>query len=255
MILNSVLNGPLVWPTVDEENGTIGSKKYEELSVAEKLQADWDLKATNIVLQGLPLDVYAIVNHNKVSKEIWVLELSFLCKARNCHYKKRNVNCLAVHVFTQRDDPISCLNKEMAFLTVVGRQGQSYAGTGYKGNVTNSGGNNTGGEARVSKCYNCQGKGNVGSGQILDEEQLEFLANPCISYGQAAQITIPNTAAFKTEDLNAYDSNYDDVSNAKAVLMANLSNYGSEIISEVPHFEPYHTNKDNQSVHAMQSFE
>ncbi|GKB00129.1 hypothetical protein Tco_0828122, partial [Tanacetum coccineum] len=41
MILNSVLNGPLVWPTVDEENGTIGSKKYEELSVAEKLQADW----------------------------------------------------------------------------------------------------------------------------------------------------------------------------------------------------------------------
>ncbi|GJR35924.1 hypothetical protein Tco_1211608 [Tanacetum coccineum] len=71
MILNSVLNGPLVCPTVDEENGTTGSKKYKELSVVEKLQVDCDLKATNIVLQGLPLDVYAIVNHNKVSKEIW----------------------------------------------------------------------------------------------------------------------------------------------------------------------------------------
>ncbi|GKC73226.1 hypothetical protein Tco_1119109 [Tanacetum coccineum] len=37
----------------------------------EKLQADCDLKAINIVLQGLPPDVYAIVNHHKVSKEIW----------------------------------------------------------------------------------------------------------------------------------------------------------------------------------------
>ncbi|GKD73678.1 hypothetical protein Tco_1331960, partial [Tanacetum coccineum] len=45
-------------------------KKYEELSVTEKLQADCDLN-TNIVLQVLPPDVYAIVNHHKVAKEIW----------------------------------------------------------------------------------------------------------------------------------------------------------------------------------------
>ncbi|GJT35552.1 transposon ty3-I gag-pol polyprotein [Tanacetum coccineum] len=71
MILNSLLNGPLVWPTVVEEDGTTRTKKYEEISVAEKLQADCDLKATNIVLQGLPPDMYAIVNHHKVAKEIW----------------------------------------------------------------------------------------------------------------------------------------------------------------------------------------
>nr|GEW07247.1 hypothetical protein [Tanacetum cinerariifolium] len=47
------------------------TKKYEELSVVEKLQANCDLKATNIVLQGLSLDVYAIVNHHKVAKDIW----------------------------------------------------------------------------------------------------------------------------------------------------------------------------------------
>ncbi|GJY86031.1 hypothetical protein Tco_0500057 [Tanacetum coccineum] len=93
------------------------------------------------------------------------------------------------------------------------------------------------------------------AGQILDEEQLAFLADPGIPDGQATQITIPNIAAFQTEDLDAYDSDCDDVSNAKAVLMANLSNYGSEVISEVPHFEPYHTDMDNQSVHAMQGFE
>ncbi|GJX64403.1 hypothetical protein Tco_0298746 [Tanacetum coccineum] len=46
-------------------------EKYEELSATEKIQADCDWKATNIVLQGLPPDVYAIVNHHKVAKEIW----------------------------------------------------------------------------------------------------------------------------------------------------------------------------------------
>ncbi|GJZ95279.1 hypothetical protein Tco_0667482 [Tanacetum coccineum] len=50
MILNLVQNGPLVWPIVVEEDGTTRIKRYEELSVAEKLQADCDLKATNIVL-------------------------------------------------------------------------------------------------------------------------------------------------------------------------------------------------------------
>ncbi|GKB11464.1 hypothetical protein Tco_0845387 [Tanacetum coccineum] len=93
------------------------------------------------------------------------------------------------------------------------------------------------------------------SNQILDEEKLAFLTNLGIPNGQAAQTTIQNTSAFKTEDLDAYDSDCYDVSNAKAFLMANLSNYGSDIISEVPHFEQNHTDLDNQSVHAMQSFE
>ncbi|GJX22028.1 hypothetical protein Tco_0226473 [Tanacetum coccineum] len=70
MILNSVLNGPLIWPTI-EENGTTRTNTYEELSVPQKLQADCDLKAINIVLQGLPPDAYAIINHHKVAKEIW----------------------------------------------------------------------------------------------------------------------------------------------------------------------------------------
>ncbi|GKG43033.1 hypothetical protein Tco_0479717, partial [Tanacetum coccineum] len=87
------------------------------------------------------------------------------------------------------------------------------------------------------------------------EEQLAFLAYPSIPDGKATQTTILNTVAFQTEDLDAYDFDCDDVSNAKAVLMANLSNYGPDVISKVPHIEPHHTNMDNQSVHVMQGFE
>ncbi|GJY97076.1 integrase, catalytic region, zinc finger, CCHC-type containing protein [Tanacetum coccineum] len=70
------------------------------------------------------------------------------------------------------------------------------------------------------------------AGQILDEEQLAFLTDLGVSDGQAIQTIIPNTAAFQTEDLDTYDSDCNDISNAQAVLMANISNYGSDIISE-----------------------
>ncbi|GKE12009.1 hypothetical protein Tco_1415560 [Tanacetum coccineum] len=65
---------------------------------------------------------------------------------------------------------------------------------------------------------------------------------------------IPNNAAFQTEDLDTYDSDCDDISNAKAVLMANISNYGSDVISEVPYSETYLNNMENQSVYAIQDF-
>ncbi|GJS10208.1 hypothetical protein Tco_0367004 [Tanacetum coccineum] len=93
------------------------------------------------------------------------------------------------------------------------------------------------------------------SSQILDEVQLAFLTDLGILDGQTAQTTIPNNAAFQTEDLDAYDSDYDDVLNAKAVLMANLSSYGSDVILEVPHFEPYHNDMVDQSVPTIQDFE
>ncbi|GJR79741.1 hypothetical protein Tco_0150526 [Tanacetum coccineum] len=70
MILESVENGPLIWPTV-KENGVIRTKKYAKLSAAEKIQADCDMKATNIILQGLPADIYSLVNHLRVAKDIW----------------------------------------------------------------------------------------------------------------------------------------------------------------------------------------
>ncbi|GJY66604.1 hypothetical protein Tco_0468842 [Tanacetum coccineum] len=77
-------------------------------------------------------------------------------------------------------------------------------------------------------------------------EQLQFFADLGILDGQDGQITITNTAAFQTEDLDAYDSNCNDVFNAKAVLMANLFNYGSDVILEVTHPESYHNDLDNQ---------
>ncbi|GJS49311.1 hypothetical protein Tco_0599432 [Tanacetum coccineum] len=45
---------------LEEELVWIRTKKYAKLSAAEKIQADCDMKATNIILQGLPADIYSL---------------------------------------------------------------------------------------------------------------------------------------------------------------------------------------------------
>nr|GFD47045.1 hypothetical protein [Tanacetum cinerariifolium] len=70
IILESVEHGPLLWPSVTEE-GVTRLKNYFELSAAEAIQADCDVKATNIILQSLPPEIYALVSTYKVAKDLW----------------------------------------------------------------------------------------------------------------------------------------------------------------------------------------
>ncbi|GKD18936.1 hypothetical protein Tco_1208094, partial [Tanacetum coccineum] len=69
-MLDSIDNGPFVYPTI-EENGQTRPKKYFELTEAQQLQDDCDFQETNIILHGLPHDVYALVNHQEDAKDIW----------------------------------------------------------------------------------------------------------------------------------------------------------------------------------------
>ncbi|GKA79020.1 retrovirus-related pol polyprotein from transposon TNT 1-94 [Tanacetum coccineum] len=52
------------------------------------------------------------------------------------------------------------------------------------------------------------------AGQILDEEQLVFLADPSISEAPTTYQTIPQNSSFQTDNLDAYDSDY-SVKNVK----------------------------------------
>ncbi|GJS62122.1 hypothetical protein Tco_0656906 [Tanacetum coccineum] len=82
-------------------------------------------------------------------------------------------------------------------------------------------------------------------------DAMKFLADPGIPEGPVTQTVITNNAAYQADDLDAYDSDCDDITTAKVALMANLSRYGSDVLSEVPHSE--HTNNDmlNQRVQEM----
>nr|GEX80093.1 hypothetical protein [Tanacetum cinerariifolium] len=95
MILESVKHGPLIWPTVEEN---LLLRKFKMI----------DMKATNIILQGLPADIYSLVNHHRVAKDLWE-RVQLLMQDSG----------FVVPVFSPGDDLIACLNKAMAFLTAI----------------------------------------------------------------------------------------------------------------------------------------
>nr|GEU48490.1 hypothetical protein [Tanacetum cinerariifolium] len=70
MILESVENGLLLGLTV-EENEVTKPKKYSKLSATEAIQVDYEVKATNIILQGFLPEDYAFVSTHKDIKELW----------------------------------------------------------------------------------------------------------------------------------------------------------------------------------------
>ncbi|GKD51919.1 reverse transcriptase domain-containing protein [Tanacetum coccineum] len=175
----------------------------------------------------------------------------------------------AVPVFKQGDDPIDAINKMMSFISTV-------VSSRTRANISGTGGNNSG-QQRVVKSFNCQGEGHMarqclkpkrkrdatwfrdkvllveaqGFGKVLNKEELELLADPRVPEGPVTQTIITHKAAYQADDLDAYDSDCDDFSTAKAVLMANLSSYGSDVLSKVPHSENTHNDMLNQSVQEM----
>ncbi|GKD08991.1 hypothetical protein Tco_1188676 [Tanacetum coccineum] len=47
------------------------SRTYDDLNENDKKRFDADVRATNIMLQGLPKDIYKLINHNIKEKAIW----------------------------------------------------------------------------------------------------------------------------------------------------------------------------------------
>ncbi|GJS48362.1 hypothetical protein Tco_0598483 [Tanacetum coccineum] len=65
-------------------------------------------------------------------------------------------------------------------------------------------------------------------------------------------LTLQHPKFDMTDDLDAYDSDYDDISSAKAVLMSNLSSCDSDVLSEVPYSNTSQNDMMNQSVYEFQ---
>ncbi|GJU39379.1 retrovirus-related pol polyprotein from transposon TNT 1-94 [Tanacetum coccineum] len=134
MILASVEKGPLVWPSITVD-GVTRLKEYTELTPTEAIQADCDIKAINIILQGLPTEIYALIQY--------------------------------------------------------------------------------------------------------------------IPEGQSTQTVITHNAAYQADDLDAYDSDCDELNSAKVALMANLSHYGLDALAEVHNHDNMNNNVAHQAVQLM----
>ncbi|GJU57395.1 retrovirus-related pol polyprotein from transposon TNT 1-94 [Tanacetum coccineum] len=134
------------------------------------------------------------------------------------------------------------------------------------------------GKQRTVICYNCKGEGHMSkqctkpkrkrdhswfkdkvllvqaqeNGQILHEEELAFLADPGIVEGQATQTVITHNAAYQADDLDAYDSDCDELNTAKVALMAYLSHFGLDVLAEVHNPNNVNNNMINQGVQSVE---
>ncbi|GKC35413.1 hypothetical protein Tco_1047797 [Tanacetum coccineum] len=98
----------------------------------------------------------------------------------------------------------------------------------------------------------------VDSGFAVPVFSLGDDPNACLNKAMAFLTHVASSRGDKVKvilDLDIYDYDCDDILNAKSVPVANISNYGSDVISEVPHSETYLNDMENQGVHAMQDFE
>nr|GEU78262.1 integrase, catalytic region, zinc finger, CCHC-type, peptidase aspartic, catalytic [Tanacetum cinerariifolium] len=378
MILESVENGPLLWPTI-EENGVTWLKKYSELSTTEAIQADYDVKATNIIFNDFPwrfmhwlalirkgeslrdfylrfslllsdMNIYnmkleqfqvntkflntlppewsefvtdvklvrdlhttnvdqlhaylrqheyhanevrlmhertsyplALVAHHQMNKltyqpqqqsyhqhqfqpqastyqsspyatpyhppqyALQALSLTHLSITYPMNDIQSSVNhnvynasplisqmeyALTLHQqieFSPPDTRIcSGFPKGVTIQPIQGRQNSMTAGSS---RPYTSGSSGTSRKHRVIVCYNCKGEAQA-NGQVSQEDELEFLADPRTAETLSNQYVITNNAAYQVDDLDAYDSDCDELNSAKIALMVNLSHYGSDNLVE-----------------------
>ncbi|GJR17878.1 hypothetical protein Tco_0966405 [Tanacetum coccineum] len=237
MILASVEKGPLVWPTITVDGAT-RPKEYTKLTAAETIQTDCDIKAINIILQGIPPEIYALVSQHHVAKDIWE-KIQLLMQGTSLTKLRSNYSS-----FKHGDDPIDAINHVMSLLSIVVTS--RYPTTNNQPrNSSNPRQQATINDGRVTLQLvqgrqisfavgttrtftpgaggsNC-GKQKIEGGQILHEEELAFLVDQGIPEAQATQIVITHNAVYQADDLDAYDFDCDELNTAKVALMANYN--------------------------------
>nr|GEW50264.1 hypothetical protein [Tanacetum cinerariifolium] len=274
IILESVENGPLIWPSV-EENGVTRPKKYSELSATDAIQVDCDVKATHIILQGLPPEVYALVSNHKVAKELWeIIQLlmqgtSLMKQERECKlydefdkfaYKKgetlrdfylrfslqlndMNIYNMKMEQFQVNTKFLKTLPPEWRKIMIDVKllwdlhttnidQLHAYLGQHefHANEVRLMHERSSDPLTLVVTHYMTQGDKflllRVQVEPTLLEQVKAILGNKRLLF-----ITTVKEKAI-ADDLDAYDSDCDELNTAKVSLMENLSHYGSEALSE-----------------------
>ncbi|GJU69143.1 retrovirus-related pol polyprotein from transposon TNT 1-94 [Tanacetum coccineum] len=355
MILESVENGPLIWPTI-EENGVTRPKKYSELSATEAIQADCDIKATNIILQGLPPEVYALVSNHKVAKELWeriqllmqgtsltkqerecklydefdkfaykkgetlrdfYLRFSLLLNDMNIYNMKleqfqvntkflntlppewskfvtyvklvrdlHTTNIDQLHAYLgqhefhanevrlmheRNSDPLALVATHQMTQSPYQTHQNSYQNSQFQLQVSlyqspqhgtirtytpGASGSNSG-KQRTVTCYNCKGEGHMSKQCTKPKRRWDdsWFKDKVLLVQAQANTIITHNATYQADDLDAYDSDCDELNTARVALMANLSYYGSDALAEVHNPNNIDNNMINQAVQAMSSSE
>nr|GEW52530.1 UvrD-like helicase, ATP-binding domain, P-loop containing nucleoside triphosphate hydrolase [Tanacetum cinerariifolium] len=256
---------------VDQLHAYLGQHKYHANEVRlmhERtldplaLYASQAPSSSNISISYPPNDIQSSVNHNVYMASSSIPQMEYAPTVHQQSEFSSPKTGLVVLVFQKGDDPIVAINHMMSVLTAVvtsrypatnnqlrtssnprqqatinngrvtiqpiqGRQNSMTAGSSRR-YASGSGGASRK-QRFKDKALLVQAQAN---GQVLQKKELEFLADPGTAETSSNQYVITNNAAYQAGDLDAYDSDCDELNSAKIALMANLSHYGSDNLAE-----------------------
>ncbi|GJY40197.1 hypothetical protein Tco_0427467 [Tanacetum coccineum] len=235
MLLDSITKGPFQLkeeinvPSADDTIEENRAQTVEDLSPKEKLRYDSDIKAVNILLLRLPVDIYTLINHYQTTKEIWdwVKELmeGTEMTLRDCEPK------LSDEFDRFTSEPGESIHSHYLRFSKLINDMNIIKMSMLKMQI------NTKGEGHMAKQY-----------------QQDFLADRLEEIDKCEDLQLQTTLNFKTGHVDAYDLDCDDEATASAIFMASLSparslnddtvapTYNSDILSRVPHYDMYHEN-------------
>nr|GEV22022.1 hypothetical protein [Tanacetum cinerariifolium]GEV25439.1 hypothetical protein [Tanacetum cinerariifolium] len=281
MILESVEQGPLIWPTI-KENGVTQPRKYSELTPSEAIQADCDeriqllMQGTSLTKQERECKLYDVFDKFAYKKEEtlrdFYLRFSLLLNDMTIY----NVKLEQFQVNTKF---LNTLPPEWSkFVTDVKLvwdlhttnidQLHAYLGQhefhANKVRVLHE--RNSDPLALVANhqltqpTHQEQGQALIGNKRLLSvitakanvtyqnstlsQRGKGMIHDPRILEGQATQSVITHNVAYQADDLDAYDSNCDEHNTSKIAFIANLSHFGLDALAEVKN-----SNFDNNMLH------
>nr|GEU89729.1 retrovirus-related Pol polyprotein from transposon TNT 1-94 [Tanacetum cinerariifolium] len=194
-ILKLIDEGPFQMGTLRETltEGTNGSlhlrperpQVCSDLTSEEKDRYNADIRATNILLQGLPKDIYSLINHYTDAKDIWdnvkmLLEGSKLTKKDHesqlyddfKHFRQHKGETIHDYYvwFAKLINDVQTIKMTMSRMHLNSKFGRQKRGqgnnargagaAGYRGAHNRVGYPNPG-QAMQIKCYNCNGIGHI----------------------------------------------------------------------------------------------
>nr|GEZ73720.1 hypothetical protein [Tanacetum cinerariifolium] len=197
-------------------------------------------------------DTSSIINHNAYMASSLAPQIDYALMVQHSSEYSPLETRLVVPFFQKGDDPINAINHMMSFLTAVitsrypatNNQLRTSSNPRQQATINNgrvtiqpilgrqnfvlvgssrpftSGSRGAPGKQRVIVCYNCK------------EEELEFLADLGTAESSSNQTIVTNNVAYQADDLDAYDSDCDELNSAKIALMENLSHYGFDNLAE-----------------------